>query len=134
MAALAVCVKCAATKNQNKNMTYSSSVSASRRGYALKNQNAVSFAATARVLGPVSNTIILIVLACLIGLLYLTQVTKTNSYGYTINSLQQQQNQLKDEKANLEVASARLQSLDRVASSDIAKNLVSVAPTGSIAQ
>lgn len=115
-------------------MTYSSTVSAQRRGYASRNQNAVSFTATSRALGPVSNTIILIVLACLIGLLYLTQVTKTNSYGYTINSLQQQQNQLKDEKANLEVASARLQSLDRVASSDVAKTLVSVAPSGSIAQ
>ncbi len=121
-------------QNKNKNMTYSSTVSAQRRGYASRNQNAVSFTATSRALGPVSNTIILIVLACLIGLLYLTQVTKTNSYGYTINSLQQQQNQLKDEKANLEVASARLQSLDRVASSDVAKTLVSVAPSGSIAQ
>ena len=113
-------------------MTYSSSISASRRGYATRNQNAVSFVATARTLGPVSNTIILIVLACLIGLLYLTQVTKTNSYGYTINSLQQQQTQLKDEKANLEVAAARSQSLDRVANSDVAKSLVSVAPSGSI--
>lgn len=124
-------------------MTYSSSVAASKQGYARRNipsgtprrgQNAVSFVAATRTLGPISNTIILIVLACLIGLLYLTQVTKTNSYGYTINSLQQQQSQLKDQKANLEVSSARLQSLERVASSDAAKGLVSVAPTGSISQ
>lgn len=115
-------------------MTYSSSVVASKRGYARRGQNAVSFVAASRTLGPISNTIILIVLACLIGLLYLTQVTKTNSYGYTINSLQQQQSELKDQKANLEVSSARLQSLERVASSDEAKGLVSVAPTGSIAQ
>ncbi len=115
-----------------QNMTYSSAVAASRRGYAGRNQNSVSFVATTRTLGPVSNTIILIVLACLVGLLYLTQVTKTNSYGYTINSLQQQQSQLQDQKANLEVASARLQSLDRVAASSVAKNLASVAPSGSI--
>ena len=113
-------------------MTYSSSVAASRRTYARRNQNAVSFTATAKTLGPVSNTIILIALFCLIGLLYLTQVTRTNSFGYTINSLQQQQSQLQDEKSNLEVATARLQSLDRVASSTPAKALVSVAPTGSI--
>lgn len=116
------------------NMTYSSSVVASKQGYGRRGQNAVSFVATSRTLGPISNTIILIVLACLIGLLYLTQVTKTNSYGYTINSLQQQQSELRDQKANLEVSSARLQSLERVASSDEAKGLVSVAPTGSIAQ
>ncbi len=115
---------------QNKNMTYSSSIAASRRGYVRKNQNSVSFAASARSLGPVSNTIILIVLACLVGLLYLTQVTKTNSFGYTINNLETQQSQLKDEKANLEVSAARLQSLDRVAASQAAKKLVSVAPSG----
>ena len=81
-------------------------------------------------MGPISNTIILIVLACLVGLLYLTQVTKTNGYGYTINNLEQQQSQLKDQKANLEVSAARLQSLQRVSASNAAKNLVSVAPSG----
>jgi hypothetical protein len=111
-------------------MTYSSSIAASRRGYVRRNQNSVSFAASARTLGPISNTIILIVLACLVGLLYLTQITKTNGYGYTINNLQEQQSQLQDEKANLEVSAARLQSLDRVAASNAAKNLVSVAPSG----
>jgi len=115
-------------------MTYSSSVAMSRRSYARRNQNAVSFRTTAKTLGPVSNTIILIILACLVGLLYLTQVTKTNSYGYTINGLRQQQSQLKDEQANLEVAAARLQSLDRVASSDAAKALVSQTPAGVIQQ
>lgn len=114
-------------------MTYSSSVAASRRGYAQRNQNSVSFTAAAKTLGPISNTVILIVLACLIGLLYLTQVTKTNSYGYTINSLQTQQSQLQSEKANLEVSAARAQSLDRVASSDQAKNMVSVAPSAVVA-
>ena len=118
---------------KNKNMTYSSSVAASRRGYARRNQNSVNFTSAAKTLGPVSNSVILIVLACLIGLLYLTQVTKTNSYGYTINSLQSQQNQLQSEKSNLEVSAARAQSLDRVASSDQAKNMVSVAPSAVVA-
>lgn len=113
-------------------MTYSSSIAASRRGYVRRNQNSVSFAASARTLGPISNTIILIVLACLVGLLYLTQVTKTNSFGYTINNLEQTQSQLKDEKANLEVNSARLQSLDKVADSNAAKALVPATPSGVI--
>lgn len=113
-------------------MTYSSAIAASRRGYVRKNQNSVSFAASARTLGPVSNTIILIVLACLVGLLYLTQVTKTNGFGYTINNLEQQQSHLQDQKANLQVSAARLQSLDRVANSNAAKALVSVTPNGVI--
>lgn len=115
-------------------MTYSSSIAASRRGYVRRNQNSVRFSSSSRSLGPVSNTIILIVLACLVGLLYLTQVTKTNSYGYTINNLQQQQSQLKDQKTDLEVEAARLQALNRVANSDVAKNMVSVAPSGVLQQ
>lgn len=114
-------------------MTYSSSMSMGRQQRQLgRNQNAVSFRSTDRTLGPVSNTIILIVLACLLGLLYLTQVTKTNAYGYTIDSLQKQQTQLKYDHEELAVASARLQSLDRVQASDAAKNLTAVAPSGSV--
>ena len=40
----------------------------------------------------------LVILACLLGLLYLTQVTKTNAYGYKINSLEQQQTKLKPKR------------------------------------
>jgi hypothetical protein len=116
---------------KTKNMTYSSSVALSRRTYARRNQNTVTFsAARAQTLGPVSNTIILIVLACLIGLLYLTQVTKTNGFGYTINNLQNQQTHLRDQQADLEVNAARLKSLDRVSSSNVAKNLVAATPSG----
>ena len=113
-------------------MTYSSSLAVNRNKFAGRNQNSVSFRAKARTLGPVSNTIVLIVLACLLGLLYLTQVTKTNAFGYEINSLQQQQSELKAEHDDLEVASARLQSLSRAQNSDVAKNLVSVAPSATV--
>lgn len=113
-------------------MTYSSSVAVGRNRFAGRNQNTISLQAKARTLGPVSNTIVLIVLACLLGLLYLTQVTKTNAYGYQINSLQEKQSQLKTEHDELEVASARLQSLSRAQNSAPAKNLVSVAPTATV--
>jgi hypothetical protein len=113
-------------------MTYSSSLAVNRSRFTSRNQNSVSFQAKARTLGPISNTITLIVLACLLGLLYLTQVTKTNAYGYQINALQQQQSQLKSQHDDLEVASARLQSLSRDQNSAVAKNLVSVAPTATI--
>lgn len=103
-----------------------------RTRYSGRNQNSISFRATERTLGPVSNAIVLIVLACLLGLLYLTQVTKTNAYGYQINNLQQQQTQLRAAHDDLEVASARLQSLRRVQSSAVAKTLVSIAPTDTV--
>ncbi len=113
-------------------MTYSSSLAMNRTRYQARSQNSVSFRVQARVLGPISNTIILIVLACLLGLLYLTQVTKTNAYGYQINGLQKQQAELKSQHDDLEVASARLQSLSRVSGSDVAKNMVSVAPSATV--
>jgi hypothetical protein len=111
-------------------MTYSSSLALNRKGaYISRNQNAVSFRTRERTLGPITNTIMLIVLACCLGLLYLTQVTKTNAYGYEVNDLLQQQQQLKTQHDDLQVASARLQSLDRVQTSEVAKGLVSVAPS-----
>ncbi len=113
-------------------MTYSSSLAMDRTRYQGRNQNSVSFRATTRTLGPISNTIVLIVLGCLLGLLYLTQVTKTNAYGYQINALQQTQSHLKSQHDDLEVASARLQSLNRVGNSTVAKTLVPVAPSATL--
>ncbi|CAN5135146.1 hypothetical protein BH09PAT3_BH09PAT3_5180 [soil metagenome] len=115
-------------------MTYSSSLALSRTQFSGQGRNSVSFRASERKFGPISNTIILIVLACLLGLLYLTQVTKTNAYGYTINELQQQQTALQSKNDDLEVDSARLQSLDRTANSAVASSMVAVAPSGSVAR
>lgn len=111
-------------------MTYSSSLAAGRQRYAARNQNTTSFHSKGKAVGPVSNTIILIVLACLVGLLYLTQVTKTNSYSYQINDLKDQQVSLRDEHDQLAIDSARLQAQERVKNSDVAKGLVSIAPAG----
>jgi len=99
-----------------------------RQRYAQRNQNAVTFKRQFTSFGPISNTIVLIVLACILGLLYLTQVTKTNAYGYKINELRTQASTLKSEHDELEVASARLQALDRAKNSAVAGTLVSVAP------
>lgn len=128
-------------------MTYSSSLALSRQRLASqssrnssamatrswgRNQNTASFREKEAKLGPVSNTIMLIILACLFGLLYLTQVTKTNTYSYEINELQTQAEKLKGEQAELEVASARLQALERAKNSEANKSLVTVAPTATL--
>jgi hypothetical protein len=103
-----------------------------RQQMVQRGQNSIGFRPRDKRLGPVSNTIILIVLACLLGLVYLTQVTKTNAYGYTINSLEKQQTQLKDQHDDLAVASARLQSLDRVQNSQVAQAMSATHPSGSV--
>jgi outer membrane murein-binding lipoprotein Lpp len=114
-------------------MTYSSSLALGRQrttGRIGRNQNAVSFRRSERTLGPISNTVILIVLAAILGFLYLSQVTKTNAIGYKISSLQTQQTQLTNQHQDLEIASASMQSLQRVQDSSVAKNLTPVTPSG----
>lgn len=113
-------------------MTYSNTLALGRQQNLARGQNSVSFRVTDKRLGPVSNTVVLIVLACLLGLLYLTQVTRTNSYGYQINGLQKQQQELKQQQQDLSVASARSQSVDRAASSAQAQAMTPVAPSGSV--
>lgn len=113
-------------------MTYSSSMALNRQRYAARQQNTARFNTAERTLGPVSNTITLILLACLLGLLYLTQVTKTNALSYKISGLKDQQKQLKMEHDDLAIGAARLQSLDRVKNSQAAATLVSVTPTATV--
>lgn len=103
-----------------------------RQRFAGRNQNTTSFSKPEQALGPISNTIILIILACLLGLLYLTQVTKANSFTYQISDLKEQQSSLQTEHDQLVIDSARLQSLERVKSSDAAKKLVSATPAATI--
>lgn len=114
-------------------MTYSSSLAVSRqRAFATRNQNTTSFKSSEQAIGPVSNTIILIILACLLGLLYLTQVTKTNAFSYKINDLKEKQTSLQSEHEQLVIDSARLQSLERVKNSEAAKKLVQATPAATI--
>ncbi|HEV2403265.1 MAG TPA: hypothetical protein VGS08_03630 [Candidatus Saccharimonadales bacterium] len=114
-------------------MTYSNSLALGRQNtFVSRNQNAVVFRTRTRALGPVSNAVMLIVLAVLLGLLYLTQVTKTNTYGYQINGLLQQQSQLKQQYDNLQVASARLEAISRVQNSTVAKTLTPIKPSATM--
>lgn len=115
-------------------MTYSSSVSVNRQRFSTRGQNAVSFKTESKRLGPVTNAIVLLVMVCLIGLVYLTQVTKTNAFSYEINSLEQQQSELKEEQKDLELTAARLRAVDSEKVTRAAEGLVSVAPSGTITE
>lgn len=88
-----------------------------------RGQNTIRFDATKPGLGPVSHTIILAMILAIIGLLYLTQITKTSSYGYQVNELNDRKQALIEENEALTVESARLQAIERVKNSDVAKNL-----------
>jgi hypothetical protein len=106
-------------------MTYAGALSSSRqRQRIVRNQNVTLFRAQSIGLGPVANTIMLILIASLIGLLYLTQVTRTNTIGYRLSDLDKRKSSLVADSQRLELETARLQSLSKIRSSEVAKTLV----------
>lgn len=56
-------------------------------------------------------------------------MTKTNAFGYQIDELRNESASLQTEHDELEVAAARLQSLERAKNSPVANDMVSVAPS-----
>lgn len=88
-----------------------------------RGQNRIKYQSAKPSVGPISNIIMLALIVAMIGLLYLTQITKTSSYGYQVDELKNQKQELIDENEALTVESARLQAIDRVKNSDVAKNL-----------
>lgn len=89
-----------------------------------RNQNTVKFQASRR-LGPVAHTVLIAVMLAVLGLIYLTQITKTSTYGYQINDLNTQKEQLLSDQRDLQVETARLQALEKVQQSNVAKAMES---------
>jgi len=61
--------------------------------------------------GPITSTIMLIVMVIMLGLMYLSQVTKTSTFNYKISNLEKKQSDLQATKDNLAIDAARLQSI-----------------------
>lgn len=111
-------------------MTYSAATNSNPNRSAFgRNQNTTYFKSTKSKVGPISNVIILTVIICLMGLIYLTQVTKTYALGYKLNDLSSQQDQLASEHANLELESVKLRSIEKVKSSQASASMTSISPT-----
>ena len=60
---------------------------------------------------PVTTILMMVSLLLILGLMYLSQVTKTSTFNYKISNLEQKQNQLQSSKDNLSIDAARLQSI-----------------------
>jgi hypothetical protein len=91
-----------------------------------RNQNTVAFAPSAK-LGPVTHAVIVALMIALLGLLYLTQLTKTSSFGYELNDIDSRKSELVAERDDLKVENARLQALSRVKDSSVAASMTAPA-------
>lgn len=86
-----------------------------------RNTNTVRFERQQNKLGPISSMLMVGLLITIAGLLYLVQITKTSVYGFEAGELKNRQTELQAQNETLRVETARLQSLQRVEGSDLAK-------------
>lgn len=93
-----------------------------------RNQNATRFTSNVK-LGPVAHTVLVALMITVLGLIYLTQATKTSAYSREAQGLDSQITELAAKKAELEVQNARLTSLEEVKNSSVAAAMSKPAQT-----
>jgi cell division protein FtsL len=102
-------------------MSYQRNTTYNRRQVAMRrNQNTVAFASNVK-LGPVTHTVLVALMITVLGLIYLTQATRTTTYDYEAQKVDSKIAELRNEKSDLEVENARLTALETVRSSSVAK-------------
>lgn len=95
--------------------------------YARRNQNLYREPARLK-LGPVSVSFVSIATISVLALLYLTQITKTNLYGYKVSELKAQRDKILAVKQDLEVESARLQSIQSIQNAPTVSKMIPEQP------
>jgi len=93
-----------------------------------RNQNLTVFKSGTR-LGPIANVVIIVLLVAFLGLLYLTQLTKTSAFGYEMNNINNQKSQLAAEQNDLKIENARLQSIATVQNSSVVASMTAPVET-----
>ena len=93
-----------------------------------RNQNTTRFVSSVK-LGPVAHTVLVALMITVLGLIYLTQATRTTSYDYQSQKIDSQIADLTTQKSDLEVENARLTSLQTVKNSSTAQGMTAPAST-----
>ena len=93
-----------------------------------RNQNGIRFRSETK-LGPVAHTILVALMITVLGLVYLTQATKTTAYSYEAQDLDTQITELSAKKSELEVQNARLTALEQIKGSAVASAMTSTETT-----
>ncbi len=99
---------------------------ASRQHILRRNQNTVRYQPVAKALGPVSHSLLIALMVTILGIIYLSQVTKTAKFGPIIDGLEDRKVELVSQNELLEAQATRLQTLERIQKSEVAKKLENV--------
>ncbi len=94
----------------------------------MQNRNTVRH--TPRTLGTVSQSVILTLLVVVIGLIYITQGTKSTNYDYELHNIENEISELEARKEDLAVEKARITSVAASASSEVAMAMEDASPAG----
>lgn len=86
-----------------------------------RNQNTVTFKETVATMGPITHTVLVALMLAILGLIYLSQVTKSSSFGYEIQRQNDQLASLTAEQQDLQIENARLQALNTIKESNVAQ-------------
>ncbi len=98
-----------------------------------RNQNTTRFQSAVK-LGPVAHTVLVALMIIVLGLIYVTQATKTTGYDYEAQKIDSQIASLNEQKSDLEIENARLTALETVKNSSVAKAMTAPASTQYISE
>jgi cell division protein FtsL len=93
-----------------------------------RNQNTVAFVSAIK-LGPVTHTVLIALMITILGLIYLTQATRTTGYDYATQKIDSQIAELNTQKSDLEIENARLTALETIKNSSVASTMTAPATT-----
>ena len=98
-----------------------------------RNQNTTRFQSSVK-LGPVAHTVLVALMIIVLGLIYVTQATRTTGYDYEAQKIDSQIAELNDEKGELEIENARLTALESIKNSSVAKEMTTPVSTQHISE
>ena len=93
-----------------------------------RNQNTTRYQSAVK-LGPVAHTVLVALMIIVLGLIYVTQATRTTGYDYEAQKIDSQIAELTTEKGELEIESARLTALETIKNSSVAREMTTPAST-----
>jgi hypothetical protein len=93
-----------------------------------RNQNTVAFVSPVK-LGPVAHTVLIALMITVLGLIYLTQATRSTGYDYQAQAVDSKIADLTTQKSDLEIENARLTALETVKNSSVATTMTAPVST-----
>jgi hypothetical protein len=102
--------------------------SARRQQNWSRNQNTVAFVSPVK-LGPVAHTVLIALMITVLGLIYLTQATRSTGYDYQAQAIDSKIADLTTQKSDLEIENARLTALETVKNSSVATTMTAPVST-----